>query len=317
MSLLSVEGLKTYYTTMEGTVKAVDGVSFQVREGEVLGLAGESGCGKTTVALSIMKLLPPNGRIVDGRILFRGEDLVRKDRLEMKKIRWKRISMIFQGAMNALNPVLRIEEQITEAILTHENVSRAEARRRAEKLFSLVGLDPSRIRDYPHEFSGGMKQRVMIAMALACNPDLVIADEPTTALDVVVKGQILTLINDLKERLNLSMIIITHDLSAIYEVCDRVAVMYAGKLVEVCDRSSFFHKPLHPYSRGLLQAFPSIRGHSERLSPIPGSPPDLINPPTGCRFHPRCPEAQPICRKEEPPMVQVGEGWMVACHLYA
>ena len=316
MPLLEVRELKTYYFTLRGPVKAVDSVSFDVEKGETVGLAGESGCGKTTTALSIIKLIPPPGKIIGGKIIFEGKDLVTMKDSDIRRIRWKGIAMIFQGAMNALNPVFKVGDQIAEAILAHEkNVSEKEAWERAEKLLEMVGIDPSRAQDYPHEFSGGMRQRAMIAMALACNPKLLIADEPATALDVIVQAQVLEVMRNLKTRLNLSMILITHDLSIIAEMCDRVAIMYAGKIVEYGSARDIFKNPQHPYTKGLIGAFPSIRGPKKSLQSIPGSPPNLLNPPPGCRFHPRCPQAMPICRKEEPKVVKLGGGHIVSCHL--
>jgi len=315
MTLLELKGLKTHFLTRKGEVKAVDGVSFNVAQGEVFGLAGESGCGKTTTALSIMKLVPPPGRIVNGKIIFDGKDLVQTSEDEMRDIRWKKISIVFQGAMNALNPVLTVGKQIAEAILAHEDVTKDEAWKRAEYLLSLVGIGGERAKDYPHQFSGGMRQRVMIAMALACNPKLIIADEPVTALDVIVQRQVLTTIKDLQKKLNLSMILITHDLSVIAQTCDRVAIMYAGKIVEQADVTSIFQRPIHPYTKALIGSFPSIRGSKRSLMSIPGAPPNLLNPPTGCRFHPRCPCSTPICRKEEPMLIEAENGHLVACHL--
>ena len=314
MPLLDVQNLTTHYLTLRGPVKAVESVSFQINKGEIMGLAGESGCGKTTVALSILKILPPGGKILGGKILFKGTDLVPLEEEEMRKIRWKGISLVFQGAMNALNPVFKVGDQIVEAIITHEpDVSKKEARERAEKLFEMVGIDSSRIDNYPHEFSGGMRQRALIAMALSCNPDLLIADEPGTALDVIVQAQVLRLMKELKDRLNLAMIMITHDLSIIAETCDKVAIMYAGKIVEYGDIVSIFKDPLHPYTQGLLNAFPSITAPKKHMVSIPGFPPDLLNPPKGCRFHPRCKYAMDICRKEEPPPVILGNRY-VFCH---
>ncbi|MGQ4832482.1 MAG: ABC transporter ATP-binding protein [Candidatus Asgardarchaeia archaeon] len=313
--LLDIQNLKTYFYTTSGVVKAVDDVSFNLKKGEALGLAGESGCGKTTTAYSIMRLVPHPGKIVGGHIYFNGDDLVPKSEEEMRKIRWKKISIIFQGAMNALNPVFTVGDQIIEAILLHEDVSREEAEDRAAKLFEMVGLPPERLFDYPHEFSGGMRQRAMIAMALACNPELVIADEPTTALDVSIQVQILNLLRDLKERLNLSLIVITHDLSIIAELADRVAIMYAGKIVEISDVMTMYRKPTHPYAFALIKSVPDIESaKTKKLYSIPGNPPNLINPPKGCRFHPRCPFAKPICREKEPPLKEIEKGRFVACH---
>lgn len=314
MPLLDIEDLKTYFYTLDGIVKAVDGVSFKVERGEAFGLAGESGSGKTTAALSIMRLIKPPGKILNGKIIFDGENLLEKTPSEIDDIRWKRISMIFQGAMNALNPVYKIGDQISEAIVHHERAAKVKAIERAVELLRMVGIDDSRVDNYPHEFSGGMKQRAMIAMALALNPDLVIADEPTTALDVIIQRQIIDLINNLRKDLNLSLILITHDLSVIMELCERVGIFYAGKLVEVTHTNTLLNNPLHPYSRGLMQAFPTIDGAKERLRAIGGTPPSLIDPPPGCRFHPRCPYAFTTCENKEPELLEVGSGHSVACH---
>lgn len=315
--LLEVQNLKTYYQILRGYVRAVDNVSLHVNKGQALGLAGESGCGKTTLALSILRILPPGGRIVDGKIIFKDVDITKLDEEYLRKnIRWKKISIVFQGAMNALNPVMKVSDQIVEAIKLHEpDVQTGEARERTKKLFELVGLNPDRIDNYPHEFSGGMKQRAMIAMALASNPELLIADEPGTALDVIVQAQVLKLLRELKEKLNLSMIVITHDLSIIAETCDSVAIMYAGKVVEFGDVEHVFKRPLHPYTQGLMKSFPDIKAPRTRMRSIPGFPPDLLSPPPGCRFHPRCQYAMAICKKEEPLMKEKSENQMVACHL--
>lgn len=318
MPVLEVEGLRTYFQIMRGYVKAVDGVSFQVEMGEAMGLAGESGCGKTTTALSVLKILPSNGKIVDGKIIFDKTDITKFTEAEMReKIRWKGISLVFQGAMNALNPVQRIGDQIIEAILLHEpEVEKDEAKARARKLFELVGINPGRVDNYPHEFSGGMRQRAMIAMSLASNPQMVIADEPGTALDVIVAAQVLKLLKELKEKLNLSMILITHDLSIIAEVCEKSAIMYAGKVAEYGDVVSIFKEPLHPYTQGLIGAFPNINEEQRlRMESIPGSPPDLLHPPSGCRFHPRCPYAMDICKQVEPELLPVGKSHSVSCYL--
>jgi peptide/nickel transport system ATP-binding protein len=311
-ALLQVNGLKTYFRANGDYVKAVDDVSFHVDVGESMGLAGESGCGKTTAALSLMRLLPSNGRILGGEILYDGKDIVKMSDRRLRRTRWKKISIVFQGAMNALNPVKRIVEQITEPILLHENVTKEEATRRAERLVELVGIDKTRTREYPHEFSGGMRQRVMIAMALACEPRLVILDEPTTALDVMTKTQIQQLVKNIQKELALSTILITHDLSVIAETCEKVAIMYAGKLVEYADAVTMFESPLHPYTSGLLKAFPNIHGSRELPVSIPGSPPDLLHPPAGCRFAPRCPLASQECEME-PPGKTVGDNHYVAC----
>lgn len=316
MVLLDVQNLKTYYYTLRGHVKAADGVSFQIEKGEALGLAGESGCGKTTVALSITKLLPSGGEILGGKILFKGRDLTKLKDDELRHVRWKEISVVFQGAMNALNPLYKVGDQIVEAILTHEsNVSKKGARERAAKLLEMVGIESSRISNYPHEFSGGMRQRALIAMAIACNPSLLIADEPGTALDVIVQAQILKLLRELKSKLSLSMIVITHDLSIISETCDKIAIMYAGKLAEYGNIVSIFKEPVHPYTQGLIGAFPSIKAAKRRMLSIPGFPPDLLDPPSGCRFHPRCPYAMDICREKQPQLTLMGEDHYVACFL--
>lgn len=317
MDLLKVENLKMYYNTIRGDVKAVDDVSFTVSTKESLGLAGESGCGKTSTALTILKLLPSNARIVNGTITLGDEDIVKMSDKEVReKIRWKKISMIFQGAMNALHPTYTIGTQIAEAILKHENVNKKEALKRAGNLLELVGMEASRTNRYPHELSGGMKQRTVTAMALSCNPDLVIADEPTTALDVIVQAQVLKVMKELQGRLDLSWILITHDLSMIAETCTTAAIMYAGKIIEYGDVVPMFKEPLHPYTQKLISAFPSVIGPKVELSSIHGFPPDLLNPPRGCRFHPRCPSAKEICKTKEPAFVKSGKNQHVACHLY-
>ena len=316
MSVLEVKNLATFFFTGMGTVEAVSRASFKIDKGETLGLAGESGCGKSTTARSIMKLLPPSGRIVKGEIIFEGEDLVKKSDSEMRCIRGKKISMVFQGYSNTLNPVLKLGDQITEAILNHENIRKDEALERARNILNQLGIEPSRINSYPHEFSGGMKQRTVMALALVSNPTLVIADEPTTALDVISQGQVLKLIKDLQRKLGTSLLLITHDLSIIAETCDSLAIMYAGKIVESAETPSLVESPQHPYSEALIHAFPPLKGPKLRLESIPGSPPILINPPGGCRFHPRCHKAMEICCKEDPRLVEVKSGHYVACHLY-
>ncbi|MEN1761453.1 ABC transporter ATP-binding protein [Anoxynatronum sibiricum] len=314
MELLRVENLKTYFHISQGIVKAVDDVSFTLAYGQCLGLVGESGCGKTTTALSINRLLPPEGKIQSGNIYLEAVNLTALSDDEIRKRRWKEISMIFQGAMNALNPVMKIGEQIAEAVVLHQQVSHQQAWGRAKELFELVELEPDRISGYPHEFSGGMKQRAMIAMALACDPKLVIGDEPTTALDVMVQAQILNLLDKLRQNLNMGLILITHDLSILGETCDRIAVMYAGKIVEMGSTEDIYHEHMHPYTYRLLRAFPHIRGPKQMPEPIMGTPPDLIRPPSGCRFHPRCDYAKEICREEEPGMTAAGDGHAYACH---
>ncbi len=315
MPLLTVKGLKTHFETQDGTVKAVDGVDFTLGEGESLGLAGESGCGKTTAALSIMRLLPSNGRIVGGTIDYQGYDLATIREAQLRAIRWKHISIIFQGAMNALNPVKRVGDQIAEPVMLHDKVDKEAAMRRVAELLELVGIHGERAREYPHEFSGGMRQRVMIAMALACNPRIVIADEPVTALDVMIQAQILELLERLKRELDLSMILISHDLSVMAETCDSMAIMYAGKIVERGSVRDVYKNSKHPYTKDLIGAFPDIEGPQTLPAYIPGLLPSLINPPVGCRFHPRCKFAWPLCVDQEPGLDPVGEGHLAACHL--
>ncbi|MGB9134269.1 MAG: ABC transporter ATP-binding protein [Candidatus Bathyarchaeia archaeon] len=317
MAILDVQDLSIYYSIGRGVVRAAEGVSFQLEKGEAMGLAGESGCGKTTVALSLLKILPTNGKIVNGKIVVNGVDVVGLSENEMRKeIRWKIVSMVFQGAMNAMNPLYKVGEQIVEAIKLHEpQVTRTEAKERTGKLLEMVGIDPARGDNYPHEFSGGMKQRALIAMSLANNPNLVIADEPGTALDVIVQAQVLRLMKELKERLNLSLIVISHDLSLIAEICQKLAIMYAGYLVEYGDIVKIFKQPMHPYTVDLINSFPSIKAAKQEMLSIPGFPPDLLNPPPGCRFHPRCKYAMDICRKEVPKLLEVSKGHFVHCHL--
>lgn len=312
--LLSVEDLKMYYNTLKGDVKAVDGISFQLERGKSMGIVGESGCGKTSVAMSMMRLLAENARIVGGHIYFEGKDILNLSERGMNKVRWQGISMIFQAAMNSLNPVYRVGDQIIEAIITHEpEVTFEQARKRVAKLYELVGLDPDRMDHYPHEYSGGMKQRAVIAMSLACNPKLIIADEPTTALDVIVQDMILREMAKIQKKLNMSMIYISHDIAVIAEVAEKIAIMYAGKIVELSDSTTIFKYPLHPYTIGLMSSFPSIKGPKKPLVTIPGEPPNLLNPPKGCRFAPRCPFTTNECLEKEPPYEKVGKGHYVAC----
>ncbi len=316
MALLKVEGLKTYFYTLRGVVKAVDNVSFELEKGEALGIVGESGSGKSTLGFSLLRLVPPPGRIVEGKIELDGQNILELDEETVRKeIRWKRISMVFQSALNALNPVKRIGDQIADAILAHEDVSKKEALERAAELLKMVGIDPGRVNNYPHEFSGGMKQRVVIAMALALNPDIVIADEPTTALDVVVQAQILNLLKRLKREYNLSIILITHDLSLVAEIADKVAIMYGGKIAEIGPSDEIYKAPAHPYTQGLFASIPRIGGKKE-LKWIPGVPPDLRSPPPGCRFHPRCPYVMDVCKRDDPPYFNVGENHYSACWLH-
>jgi peptide/nickel transport system ATP-binding protein len=313
--LLVVDDLHTHFQVRSGTVKAVDGVSFRLDHGEALGIAGESGCGKTTTALSLVRILPTNAKIVSGSISLMGIDLVPKSENALRRYRWREISIVFQGAMNALNPVRRIRDQIAEPIEERLGESPKTARKRAGDLLELVGIPRKRGDAYPHQLSGGMRQRAMIAMALACDPAIVIGDEPTTALDVMVQAQILELLEELRQKLGLSLILITHDLSVIAETCDRVMVMYAGRVAEEGPVDEVFRRPRHPYTQKLMAAFPNIHADRRTLDVIPGSPPDLREPPPGCRFAPRCPFAMAVCREVVPPETTFS-GVRVACHLY-
>jgi peptide/nickel transport system ATP-binding protein len=311
--ILNVEELTTEYYTHLGHVRAVDDVSFRVQKNEFVGVAGESGCGKSTMAYSILRLLPVNANVVKGKVEFDGKDLLSMNEERMRAIRWRDLSIIFQQSMNAFNPVLRFKEQILESILTHEKITNSEAIDRARSLFNRVGLDPARINNYPFEFSGGMKQRAMIAMALACKPKLVIADEPTTALDVTVQAQVANLLRGLRQEFGMSLILITHDISVIAETCDRVAVMYAGRIIEQGDVKTIFTNPAHPYTKALISAIPRIeKGRKKKIFFIGGTPPNLRQPPTGCRFQPRCPYARDLCGTDPRPR-KVGNS-IVACH---
>lgn len=314
--LLVVDNLTTTFSLESASVSAVDGVSFRLNDGEALGIAGESGCGKTTTALSLIRLLPPNGRIAAGSVNFHGTDLVTKSELALLRYRWREISIVFQGAMNALNPVQRVGEQIAEPIELRLGETREASRQRARDLLELVGIPSQRAQAYPHELSGGMRQRAMIAMALACDPKIVIGDEPTTALDVMVQAQILELLERLRRDLGLALILITHDLSVIAETCERTMVMYAGRVAEEGPVRRIFTAPRHPYTAKLLSAFPNIHADRRALDTIPGLPPDLREPPSGCRFHPRCPVAMAVCRDVVPPEVIFPDGVRVACHLH-
>ena len=315
--LLVVKDLRTHFKLDSGWVRAVDGVSFRLNDGEALGIAGESGCGKTTTALSLVRLLPSNARIRKGSsIELFGIDLVPKTEDQLRRYRWREISIVFQGAMSALNPVRRVGEQIAEPIEFRLGEPKERARRRAAELLELVGIPRKRAAAYPHELSGGMRQRVMIAMALACDPAIVIGDEPTTALDVMVQAQILKLLEQLRQELGLSLILITHDLSVIAETCDRTLVMYAGRVAEEGPVRQIFRAPRHPYTSKLLGAFPSIQADRRTLDTIPGQLPDLRDPPSGCRFHPRCPAAMAVCKEIVPPEVLFPDGVRVACHLH-
>ena len=314
--LLSVNRLKTHFTTPDGVIRAVDDVSFKVDKGKVMGLVGESGCGKSMTALSLMRLVPPPGRIVSGEMFFDGHDLLKLNSEEIRKLRGNRMAMVFQDPMTSLNPVFSVGNQIAEILRVHKGLKRSEALDKAQFLLQRVGIpDPSRrIREYPHQLSGGMKQRVMIAMAIACEPSLIIADEPTTALDVTIQAQILRLLRELIETSNTALILISHDLGIIAEMADEVAIMYAGKIVEHATTRDLFAEPLHPYTIGLLQSIP--RGEEKkgkRLRTIQGSVPKLYELPAGCMFNPRCKYVVDRCRREEPELIDSGRGHLVRC----
>ena len=314
-AVLRVEDLKVYYYTFAGVVKAVDGVSFDLKKGETMGLAGESGCGKSTLGYSLMNLIPPPGRIAGGHIYVDGLDVASMGEGELrKKVRWKKISMVFQGAMNALTPVYTIGKQMAEPLMIHNGMTYKEAIEKVEEILPKVGLDPIIVNRYPHELSGGMKQRVMIAMALLLNPDIVIADEPTTALDVIVQAQILNLLKTLRKEFGISLILISHDLSIMAEVVEKIAIMYAGKFAEYGYSDDVFKDPKHPYTQGLIKSIPKLT--EKGLHYIPGQPPDLRNPPVGCRFADRCPFVFDKCRREEPPMIKLDNNRYVSCWLY-
>ena len=321
-AILDVKGLKTYFFTEDGVVKAVDGVDFSVRRGEVLGLVGESGCGKSVTSLSIMRLISAPGKIVDGDIFFEGKDLMDVSEKEMVKIRGNRISMIFQQPQTSLNPVFKVGDQVAEVLGIHQEISKEQAWERAVELLAQVGIPDAerKAHAYPHEMSGGQAQRVMIAMALALNPQLLIADEPTTALDVTIQAQILDLMRGLRSEMNTAVILITHDLGVIAEMADRVAVMYAGRIVEQTDVVTLFDKPLHPYTQGLIASIPILGTVKDRLEVIPGSVPNLVDLPPGCKFAPRCASrvryGLSICTEEEPELVSVARSHEVRCWLY-
>jgi oligopeptide/dipeptide ABC transporter ATP-binding protein len=318
VALLQVQDLRTSFFTPEGEIKAVDGLSFSLEEGKTLGLVGESGCGKSVTALSIMRLVPaPPGRIVGGEILYRGQDLLKLGVEAMRKIRGNEISMIFQEPMTSLNPVFTVGNQIAEAIRLHQGLGKREARKKTIEMLWVVRIaDPeSRVDEYPHQLSGGMRQRVMIAMALACNPSLLLADEPTTALDVTIQAQILELIKELQQRLGMSLLLITHDLGVVAERADEVAIMYAGKIVEQGPVEAIFRRPLHPYTVGLLNSLPGSGGKKKkRLEAIPGVVPSLLELPGGCRFRDRCPKAAGVCAEAEPELLEKEKGHWAACY---
>ncbi|MED4582451.1 ABC transporter ATP-binding protein [Brevibacillus choshinensis] len=314
LSLLEVNDLKIYYKTSRGISKAVDGVSFTVDQGRSIGLVGESGCGKSTLVKGIIRVLAGNGIIAGGSVRFEGNDLTQMTESSIRNIRWKDLSLIPQAAMDSLNPVYPVIDSFLEILMLKGKLNRAEATKRAHELFTMVGLDTKRLRYYPHEFSGGMKQRAMIALALALNPKLIIADEPVTALDVIVQNQVLRVLKNLKKELGLTLVMITHDISVVAETCDDVAVMYAGKIVEIGPVSRVLKNSTHPYTMGLANAFPNLKKTEGTLISIEGSPPDLVDPPKGCRFSARCPFKIKVCTQEEPLLVPVGENHFAACH---
>jgi len=317
MSYLEVKNLTIHYLTDDGCAKAVNGIDLSLEKGDTLGLVGETGAGKTTTALGIMRLIPaPPGKIISGSVVLDGEELMEKTEGEMRKIRGKKVAMIFQDPMTALNPVIRVDEQIAECIRMHENCNGQEALVRALKMLEKVGIPAARGRDYPHQFSGGMKQRVIIAMALACNPQLLIADEPTTALDVTIQAQVLDMMNGLKQDFGTSMILITHDLGVVAETCNKVAIMYAGEIVENGTVEHIFRNPSHPYTKGLFGSLPSLEKKVHRLQPIAGLMPDPMDLPEGCKFCPRCPYSMDRCRTQEPESREIEPGHVIRCHLF-
>ncbi|MPM47026.1 Oligopeptide transport ATP-binding protein OppD [bioreactor metagenome] len=317
-NLLSIRNLTIHYITDDGTVRAVNGIDLDIAKGETLGLVGETGAGKTTTALGIMRLIPdPPGKIVAGEMYFNGVDLLKESERKMRAHRGSDFSMIFQDPMTSLNPVITIGEQIAEVVRLHNKISKAKANTKAAEMLEMVGIPAERISDYPHQFSGGMKQRVVIAIALACNPHLIIADEPTTALDVTIQAQVLALMGELRERLNTAMLLITHDLGVVAEICDKVAIMYAGEIMEYGTLEDIYNHVCHPYTKGLFGSLPSLSTKVHRLNPISGLMPDPSNLPEGCPFNPRCPHCSEKCKKLAPPNVQVTPGHYVRCHLFA
>ena len=312
--LLSVKNLSVEYTSEGEVIHTVNHVSFELEKGKTIGLVGETGAGKTSIARAILRILPePPARVPNGEIFFEGKDLLKESEADMQKIRGKEISMIFQDPMTALNPIMRVGEQIAEVIHLHEHCAKAESVEKAKKMLEMVGIPGERFYEYPHQFSGGMKQRVVIAMALACSPTLLLADEPTTALDVTIQAQVLDMINDLKQKLNTSMIMITHDLGIVAEVCDTVAVVYAGEIMEYGTKEQIFDNPQYPYTIGLFGSLPDLNSDVDRLSPIEGLPPNPADLPQGCAFHPRCPYATDACRGEHIPLTDIGGGHLCRC----
>ena len=313
MSLLRIEDLTIHFPTEEGDVRAVNGVSLSVEAGQTLGLVVETGAGKTTTALGILRLVPEPGQVESGSIIYKDRDIMTMSEKEVQDIRGNEISMIFQDPMTALNPVMTVGDQVAEVILRHQNCTKVEAQQRMIDILGKVGIGPDRASDYPHQFSGGMKQRVVIAIALACNPKLLLADEPTTALDVTIQAQVMRMINDLKREFNTSMILITHDLGIVAESCDQVAIMYAGEIVEYGSLEDIFDHTAHPYTKGLFNSIPSLDKDTERLQPIQGLMPDPANLPEGCKFHPRCPYAVEACAQQHPGMTDLTPGHLCRC----
>lgn len=314
--LLSVQNLTTeFHSPGPSIARALENVSFDVFPGQTVGLVGESGCGKTTTLMSIMRLLPSAGRITSGKILFKGTDLLRISEQQMRSYRWKEMAIVFQGAMNALNPVMKIGDQIREAMTLHDIMNEDQAEKRVGELLEMVGISRSRRDQYPHQYSGGMRQRAMIAMSLACAPDLLFADEPTTALDVMIQAQVLALLREIQKALGLAIVIVTHDLGVVAETCDSVVVMYGGKVAEYGSAEYIYNHAQHPYTRRLLASFPDLNHPLDALESIPGTPPRLTDLPTGCRFHPRCIERIAICPEVDPPSLEIEPGHFVACHL--
>ena len=313
MSFLRIEDLTIHFPTEEGDVRAVNGVSLSVEAGQTLGLVGETGAGKTTTALGILRLVPEPGQVESGSIIYKDRDIMTMSEKEVQDIRGNEISMIFQDPMTALNPVMTVGDQVAEVILRHQNCTKVEAQQRMIDILGKVGIGPDRASDYPHQFSGGMKQRVVIAIALACNPKLLLADEPTTALDVTIQAQVMRMINDLKREFNTSMILITHDLGIVAESCDQVAIMYAGEIVEYGSLEDIFDHTTHPYTKGLFNSIPSLDKDTERLQPIQGLMPDPANLPEGCKFHPRCPYAVEACAQQHPGMTELTPGHLCRC----
>jgi len=315
-TILEIEDLTVHFPINIGTVRAVEGVNLTMEQGEVMGLVGESGCGKSTLGFSILRLLRPPGKIVSGRILYHGKDIVRMSERELLSLRGSKIAMIFQDPLTSLNPLFRIDDQFIETLLTHEKgTDRDGAFGRAERMLENLGISPERLFEYPHQMSGGMRQRIMIGMGLILNPDLLIADEPTTSLDVIVEAQFLDLLNDLRTQYDLTILLITHNLGVVAQLADRIAVMYGGTIAEVGPAKAIFEEAFHPYTQGLLASIPNIKLDQPKLTTMPGSPPDLVNPPSGCVFHPRCPRAMEICGRERPEVYRK-DGRLVTCWLY-